>query len=73
MHLKDDGYREAMTGTLTLYDKSGERLHTTYIAATPEYGKEKFFPIRIKKMNGLLCVAMLSNTSKVLQEGYWMR
>lgn len=39
----DDGYREGMVGTISLYDKAGERLHTTYIAASPEYGKETFF------------------------------
>jgi len=39
----DDGkYRESMVGTIGLYDKSGERQHTIYIGATPEYGKEKF-------------------------------
>lgn len=38
-----DGYREGMVGTISLYDKTGERLHTTYIAASPEYGKETFF------------------------------
>jgi len=39
----DDGYREGMVGTISLYDKKGDRLHTTYIAASPEYGKETFF------------------------------
>ncbi len=28
---------------MTLYDKKRERLHTTYVAASPEYGKETFF------------------------------
>jgi hypothetical protein len=42
MLLCDDGYRQAMVGTLAFYDKAGERIHTTYIAAPPEYGKEKF-------------------------------
>lgn len=37
-----DGWREAMVGTISLYDKLGERLHTTYIGATPEYGKKTF-------------------------------
>lgn len=37
-----DGYREGMVGTISLYDKAGERLHTTYVAASPEYGKEIF-------------------------------
>ena len=39
----EDGWREAMVGTISLYDKAGERLHTTYIGATPEYGKKTFF------------------------------
>jgi len=42
MLMKDDGWREAMTGTVSVYDKKGERMHTAYIAAAPEYGKEKF-------------------------------
>ena len=42
MLLCKDGYRETMVGTIALYDKQGERLHTTYIAASPEYGKETF-------------------------------
>jgi hypothetical protein len=39
----EDGWREAMVGTLGLYNKDGERLHTVYTAATPEYGKLRFF------------------------------
>jgi hypothetical protein len=39
----EDGWREAMVGTLGLYNKDGERLHTVYTAATPEYGKLTFF------------------------------
>ena len=30
------GWREAMAGTIALYNKSGERIHTIYFAATPE-------------------------------------
>jgi hypothetical protein len=37
-----DGWREAMCGTIAFFDSEGERLHTIYSAATPEYGKEKF-------------------------------
>ena len=37
-----DGWREAMVGTISLYDKAGERLHTAYIGATPEYGQKTF-------------------------------
>ena len=36
------GYREAMTGNISLYDPNGERVHTIYLGATPEYGKAKF-------------------------------
>jgi hypothetical protein len=38
----DDGWREAMVGTLAFYDAEGERQHTIYLAATPEYGRAKF-------------------------------
>ncbi|MGA7980731.1 MAG: ISKra4 family transposase, partial [Chromatiaceae bacterium] len=37
-----DGYREAMVGTLSFYDQEGERQHTIYLAAAPEYGKGEF-------------------------------
>ena len=35
-------YREAMAGTLSLYDHDGARQHTIYLAAAPEYGKQTF-------------------------------
>lgn len=38
-----DTWREAMVGTLAFYNKDGQRLHTVYTAATPEYGKLTFF------------------------------
>lgn len=38
----DDGWRQAMVGTVSLYSAIGERLHTVYVGATPEYGKESF-------------------------------
>ena len=43
MILCEDGYREAMVGTIAFFDEDGERKHTIYTAASPEYGKEKFF------------------------------
>jgi len=55
MLMRDDGYREAMSGTIAFYNHAGTRLHTDYIAAAPEYGKEKFFSrmsreiLRVKK------------------------
>ena len=36
------GYREAMAGALSFYDHDGERQHTIYLAAAPEYGKQTF-------------------------------
>jgi hypothetical protein len=38
----EGGWRETMVGTLSFYDDEGERQHTIYLAATPEYGKAKF-------------------------------
>lgn len=43
MYLCDDGYREAMVGTIALYNDQAQRLHTTYIGQDPEYGKATFF------------------------------
>jgi len=42
MLMREDGWREAMCGSISFYDKQGERLHTIYCAASPEYGKEIF-------------------------------
>jgi len=42
IYLREEGYRETMVGTVALYDAEGERLHTTYIGAPPEYGKNTF-------------------------------
>ena len=42
MLMHKDGWREAMCGSISLYDRQGERLHTIYCSATPEYGKDKF-------------------------------
>ncbi len=42
MLLCDTGWREAMVGTVSLYDAEGQRQHTIYIGATPEYGKAIF-------------------------------
>jgi hypothetical protein len=42
MLMHKDGWREAMCGSIAFYDHQGERLHTIYCSATPEYGKEKF-------------------------------
>lgn len=51
VQMRKDGWREAMTGTIALYNKEGNRLHTTYIASSPEYGKEKFLNKMENKIN----------------------
>src|SRR5512142_1908289 len=38
----EEGWRETMVGTIGFYDRAGERQHTIYLAATPEYGKATF-------------------------------
>jgi len=56
MFIVGDGYRIAMVGSISLYDKEGERLYTHYTAAAPEYGKAKFyeeFENEIKKIQNL--------------------
>jgi hypothetical protein len=42
MLMCERAYRQAMVGTIALYDDEGERQHTMYIAAAPEYGKDSF-------------------------------
>jgi hypothetical protein len=40
--MREDGYREAMVGTVSLYNPKGERQHSIYIGEAPEYGKATF-------------------------------
>jgi len=42
MLMKGRGWRQAMCGSISLYDAAGERLFTLYAGAAPEYGKAKF-------------------------------
>ena len=43
LNMMEDGWREAMCGTIAFFDKKGERLHTIYSASSPEHGKASFF------------------------------
>jgi len=38
----DGQWREAMVGSISLYDRSGERQHSLYVGAAPEHGKKTF-------------------------------
>ena len=40
--MRDDGWREAMVGVVSLYNPIGERLHSIYVGESPEHGKAKF-------------------------------
>ena len=40
--LYHEGYREAMCGSITLYDAAGNRMFSSYCAEAPEYGKSSF-------------------------------
>lgn len=40
-----DGYRQAMVGSISLYDHSGERILTRYTASPPESGKSRFYEL----------------------------
>ena len=42
MPLVNEAYKEAMCGTIALYDKAGERVHTEYLGTMPEAGKATF-------------------------------
>jgi hypothetical protein len=42
MFMSEDGWRQAMVGTIAYYDSEGERLDTVYLSAAPEYGKGRF-------------------------------
>lgn len=42
MPVVNEAYKEAMCGTIALYNKAGERLHTEYLGAMPEAGKATF-------------------------------
>lgn len=50
------GLSQAMVGTLIFYDMTGERIHTTYLAAPPEYGKEKF---KMRLQEEIICTKKL--------------
>jgi hypothetical protein len=51
--MREDGYREAMVGNISLYDVTGERQHTIYIGEAPEYGKGTFFQRFEKEIAGI--------------------
>lgn len=53
MLMCESGWREAMAGSLSLYDQQGERLHSIYLGASPEYGKAKFLQRLTREIESL--------------------
>jgi hypothetical protein len=49
--LCEDQWREAMVGTVSLYDAQGERRHTVYLGASPEYGRDTFLKRLTREVN----------------------
>jgi hypothetical protein len=47
--IRENGYREATVGNISLYDVTGKRQHTVYIGEAPEYGKGTFFSEFVKR------------------------
>lgn len=64
----EDGYREAMVGTVSLYDGEGVRQHTIYLGAAPEYGKKSFLK-RLEREIKRACVAL--SRGQVCRNSRW--
>jgi len=47
------GYRQAMVGSISLYDSKGDRLYTRYTSMPPEYGKNRFYDIFIRDIKSV--------------------
>ena len=41
-YLVKEGYRETMSGIISFLNEEGERIHTIYVAQSPQYGKRTF-------------------------------
>lgn len=55
-YVGNNGWRETMVGTISLYGKEGNRLHTIYTSEPPEYGKGTFKEIFAKEINSIVKV-----------------
>jgi hypothetical protein len=51
---REDGWHQAMVGSISFYDTRGERQYTSYIAQPPEYGKENFYQLFTKEIEHVL-------------------
>jgi hypothetical protein len=51
INMHENGWREAMCGSIAFYSAECKRLHTIYVGAMPEYGKEKFHEKMLREIN----------------------
>jgi hypothetical protein len=73
MYLTDGGgWREATVGVITLYNKPGVRLHSTYIGGPPEYGKDKFLSQLDKEWNRTLSKFPKATTQGIADGAAWI-
>ena len=49
--INSEKYKETMCGTLSLYDKQGDRLHTIYLAVSPEKKKASFYKLMDREIS----------------------
>ena len=68
-YVGNDGWRETMVGTISLYDKDGNRLHTIYTSQAPEYGKGVFKEIFTKEINDISKIIPSSATYVGIADG----
>ena len=63
-YVGNNGWRETMVGTISLYNKKGDRLHTIYVSEAPEYGKFSFKEIFTREIN--LIMDIVPTTAKIV-------
>jgi len=63
-YVGNNGWRETMVGTISLYDKEGNRLHSIYVSEAPEYGKDRFKEAFTKEINSILKI--VPSTAKII-------
>jgi hypothetical protein len=51
INMHEYGWREAMCGSIAFFNAKRERMHTIYVGAMPEYGKEKFHERMLREIN----------------------
>ena len=51
INIRKHGWRETMSGTISLYDKNQKLLHTIHVGVAPEYGKATFDELLSREVN----------------------